>query len=296
MDKYDPALIFDLAAGLLPADEARTAEAALSPEGQAELAAQRAVLAAISADEVPQMTDIERARLHRGVAAGMADATREMPAVAAAPVRSPSRPRSVIWMRVASAAAAAALVVGVVGVGSQLVSENGEDATADTVARNELSQEASGGSDMTTTTAAAAGADSEAMLGSDGDADESGGGLDSAEALPVEEQGLAMLEEAPRLEGAPAESDLGRLEDFAISMMETQRFNEDLSSLPCYEVAVEDDDLEIVTSFRAPYPGANDEELVAIAFSDAGTPTSDPLVRLYDPVTCEPLADSTATP
>ena len=36
--------------------------------------------------------------------------------------------------------------------------------------------------------------------------------------------------------------------------------------------------------------------LFAIAFSDAGTPTSDSLVRLYDPATCEPLGDTTTSP
>ena len=294
MDKYDPALIFDLAAGVLPADEARAAEDALSAEGRAELAAQRAVLAAMEELDAPQMTDIERAQMHRAVAAGIADATREMPAIASAGASVPSsaRPRSVIWMRFASAAAAAALFVGVVAVGSQLVSDQGGDDTADTVTRSETNQATSAGSDQTTTTAPSFAAD----LGSDGDAVESAGGADAAEALPVEDEGLAMLAEAPRLEAPPAESDLGQLEDFALRMVETQRFDDGLSSLPCYDVAVEDDDLEIAASFRVPYPAANGQERYAIAFSDAGTPTSDSLVRLYDPTTCEPLADTTTSP
>jgi hypothetical protein len=281
MDRYDPALIFDLAAGLLPDDEARTAEAALSPEGRVELAAQRAVLAAIAEAPAPRMTDVERARMHRAVTEGIAEATRDLAAVPAIARPAPRRTRSALWMRFASAAAAAALFVGVVAVGSQLVGDGDSDASADAIARSATTAAAAAGGDAATTTTAAALAMGDGQLESDA----------APEALPLAD--LSMLEAAPPLEAPPGESDLEGIEDFAQQMVQTQRFAAPFSSLPCYEVAVEDDDLEIAASFRVTYPGENGEERYAIAFSDAGTPTSDSLVRLYDPETCEPLADTT---
>jgi hypothetical protein len=292
MADYDSTLIFDLAAGRLPEREARAAEAALSPEGRAELAAQRAVLSAIGEAPAPQMTDIERARMHRTVAQRIADATREMAAVPATVRPAPRRRRSVVWMRFASAAAAAAMFVGVVAVGSQFVGDGDSDATADTIGRSATTAFAAGGDALTTTTAAAAG-----LVMGDGQfesnaADPSGGDA-RAEAMPIEDGDLSMLEEAPALTAPPSESDLDGLEDFAQEILRTRRFDDALESLPCFDVAREDDDLEIAASFRVPYPGEDGEELEAIAFTDAGTPTSDSLVRLYDPVTCEPLADTT---
>ena len=157
--------------------------------------------------------------------------------------------------------------------------------------------EAAGGADLTTTTVPSFSA-SDGALGNEADAaDGAGGGDAAAESLPMEDEALSMLQEAPPLLALPGESDLDGLEDFASEMIEALRGTDDtLTSLPCYQVAFEDDDLEIATSFRVPYPGEDGEERYAIAFSDAGTPTSESLVRLYDPVTCEPLAATTGSP
>lgn len=286
MDNYDQDLIFDLAAGVLPEEEARAAEAALTPEGRAELEAQRSVLAAISSEPSVQMTDIERARLHRAVTAGIAEATRELPAVAA--VSAPPRPsRSVLWMRVASAAGAAALLVGVVAVGSQLTGTDG-DASADAPLLTATSVAAEAGSDpqRSTTTAPAS-------LAGDAESDMSGGALDEP-GMPTTES-LAMLREAPALTGPPEQSDLGALADFATGMITTQRnTTSSLSLLPCYDVATEDDDLAVADSFLVPYSDEDGEERLAIAYSDGGTSETKPLVLLYDPSTCERLGDETA--
>lgn len=285
MDNYDPRLIFDLAAGLLSESEAAAAEAALSAEGRAELEAQRAVMAAIDGAEPARLTDLERARLHRSVAEGIAHATREMPAVVpAAPP--PSRPaRSGIWLRFASAAAAAAVLVGVVAVGSQLTGGSDGDASADAPLASTLPA----ASQMSSTTAPAFAA---------GDAQTEGAGEAGSSAdAPAADEGLSSLEESPRLLAAPDQSDLTPVQDFAAGMINAQRNTRSmLAALPCYETAVEDDDLVIADSFLVPYPGEDGEELFAIAFSEEGAEGAEPLVRLYDPATCEPLGDTSTTP
>lgn len=286
MDNYDRDLIFDLAAGLLPEAEARAAEASLSAEARAELEAQRAVLAAVSSEAPVQMTDIERARLHRSVATGIADATRELPAVAA--VAAPrARRRSVLWMRVASAAGAAAVLVGVVAVGSQLAGSDG-DASADAPVAVASTTAPGGSATALSTTTVPAFESADGGAGSDVAGDAAGEASDPD---------LYGLEEAPALSAPPAESDLGQLSEFASGMITTQRnMTGGLSSLPCYDVATEDDDLAIADSFVVPYPGEDGEQRFAIAYSDAGTSESKPLVLLYDPATCERLAEDTTAP
>ena len=135
MDNYNPDLIFDLAAGTLPEAEARAAEASLSAEGRAELQAQRAVLAAIATAPPAVMTDIERARLHRSVTSAIAETTRELSPVAVAAASGPGPPVDGpgLWLRWASVATAAAMLVGVVAVGSQLGGIGGSEDTADTI-------------------------------------------------------------------------------------------------------------------------------------------------------------------
>ncbi|NNF11286.1 MAG: hypothetical protein HKN74_13480 [Acidimicrobiia bacterium] len=275
----DNDLIFDLAAGLLPEHEARAAEAALSPEGRAELEAQRAILAAISSEPAPALTDLERARLHRAVAGGIADTTRELSPVASV---APPKRRSVVWMRVASAAAAAALFVGVVAVGSQLGSSD-VDATADPIGTAQTEELQASGALASSTTSPGADA-------ADGDGRESFAG---AESPPAGDTSLSLLE-APALTETPAESDLADLTSYVSEIMSTQRdaFDEALTDLPCYAVATEDDDLAIAEGFLVDYPDPDGESRRAIGFADEGTESSPPLIRLYDLETCEPVGDN----
>ena len=281
MDNYNPDLILDLASGLLPEAEARAAEASLSPAGRAELEAQRAVLAAVADAPPVGMTDIERAHLHRSVASSITETTRELPPVREAAVRPPARrSRSVVWMRWASVATAAAMFVGVVAVGSQLTgSDNAGDVAAIAPAADALTENTAAGGDggqeesrltSTTALATAGGAflDDGAELGADAEVDS--------------------LLAAPALEEAPADADLKALTRFVTEAIDTRRLPvSGVSSLSCYEVAAEDDDLDVVSGFLVPYPGPDGEELTAIAFSDAGT---EPLIRIYDLETCESLA------
>lgn len=287
MDNVNPDLIFDLAAGVLPAEEARAAEASLTPEGRRELAAQRAVLAAITATPPAAMTDIERARLHKTVAEGIADTTRELSPVAMAvpAVRpSPARRRSMVWVRLASAAAVAALFVGVVAVGSQLGSFGGSsdtgDVTADTAAARATTEGRESALSTTTAPAFAAG-DS-----GGGDATITGGDGSQSDVVGESAPGL---QEAPALTRAEDKEDLGEITAW---LLESRRFAtpyEDISTLPCYEVAMEDDDLAIVDGFSVEYPGPAGEPRPGIGFADSGTETADPTIRVYDAATCEPV-------
>lgn len=286
MDNFNPDLIFDLAAGLLPEAEARAAEASLTAAGRAELEAQRAVLATVADAPPVGMTDIERAHLHRSVASAITEATRELPPVRVAAAGSPARrSRSVVWMRWASVATAAAMFVGVVAVASQLSgNDSAEVALSETVSDRLTESTAAAGDGggqeefrfSNTTVAAAAGADfleDSAALGADA--------------------GSESLMAAPALDGAPGVSSLEELTEFVTEAIDARRLPvSGVSSLSCYEVAAEDDDLDIVRGFLVPYPGPDGEELTAIAFSDAGTATLEPLIRIYDFETCEPLADN----
>ncbi len=284
MDNYDPDLILDLAAGILPGDEARAAEASLSAEGRAELEAQRAVMAAIADAPPVGMTDLERAHLHRSVASEIATTTHEQSPTREAAPAPPRRRRSVVWMKWASAATAAAMFVGVVAVGTQLGGGSDSDTAAETIRppSDALTDETAGflagrsSSDgglsplsSTTspliTTNGATGGDA----GDFGDsAAESGSGF--------------FLEEAPQ------DSDLEALTDYVTEAIDARRVPvAGVNTLSCYEVAAEDDDLDVVSGFLLSYPGPDGGELSAIAFSGPGT---DPLIRIYDLASCEPLA------
>lgn len=295
MDNYNPDLIFDLAAGNLPEAEARAAEASLSAEGRAELQAQRAVLAVIAEAPPATMTDIERARLHRSVISAIAETTRELSpvAVAAAPVAPPTKPRSRMLFRWASAAAAAAMLVGVVAVGSQLGALGGSGDSADTIAVSEIAA-------ATSTTAAGAG--NAALSGDSGNdsfppsaGEGSDGGLDGGGAVTEDSLGFAdELLEAPTLRDTQDRADLAEV---AAWLVEARRLEldpiDDIGALPCYEVAVEDDDLDIADGFLLDYINAAGETLQGIAYADQGTDTVEPLIRVYDFFSCEPVVAST---
>ena len=281
MDNYNPDLILDLVAGRLPEAEARAAEASLSPAGRAELEAQRAVLAAVADAPPVAMTDIERAHLHRSVASAITETTRELPPVREAAARTPARrSRSMAWMRWASVATAAAMFVGVVAVGSQLTgSGDSGDAAAVAPASDAFTQNRSEGGD---------GAQEESRLtGTTAAASAGGAFLDDGPALGADAEAGSLLA-APPLEEAPEDSDLKALTQFVTEAVDTRRLPvAGVSSLTCYEVAAEDDDLDVVRGFLVPYPGPGGEELTAIAFSDGGAA---PLIRIYDLETCESLA------
>jgi hypothetical protein len=283
MDNVNSDLIFDLAAGTLPEAEARAAEASLSPAGRAELEAQRAVLAAVADAPPVGMTDIERAHLHRSVAAAITETTRELPPVREAAARSPARrSRSVAWMRWASVATAAAMFVGVVAVGSQLTGSGaGDPADTETVSEG-LTNSTAAGSDGN-------GAEESRLTGTTIAAGAGGSFLGGDASAGADAESDSLLA-APALEEAPAESDLKALTDFVTEAVDTRRLPvSGVSSLSCYEVAAEDDDLDVVRGFLVLYPGPNGEELTAIAFSDAG---AEPLIRIYNVDTCESLADN----
>jgi hypothetical protein len=296
MDNYNPDLIFDLAAGTLPEAEARAAEASLSAEGRAELQAQRAVLAAIATAPPALMTDIERARLHRSVTSAIADTTRELSPVAVAarpaPARRPSR--AGILVRWASAATAAAMLVGVVAVGSQLGGLGGGDDSADTIATSEraavtVTTAAGAGGDGALTTTAPQFSDNLAAAGDAGTGDEAAEDSDLLGAVDD-------LLQAPALRDTENKSDL---EEVTAWLLDTRRETrllepvEDLSTLPCYAVAVEDDDLNIEDGFLVDYLGADGATQQGIAYADPGTDTVEPLIRVYDFLTCEPVVAST---
>jgi hypothetical protein len=190
-----------------------------------------------------------------------------------------------MWMRWASVATAAAMFVGVVAVGSQLGSGGGDDATADPVAA------------LTDTTSAASGAAEESRQStadgalSAGDGVGGGDALGAADSAGEDAESLFLLESTPPLDEAPADSDLKALNDFVTEAIDARRIPvAGITILPCYEVAAEDDDLDVVSGFLVPFTRANGEELDAIAFADAGTSATVPLIRVYDPATCEPLA------
>lgn len=291
MDNYDPDIIFELAAGSLTGKEARAAEASLTPEGRTELAAQRAVLAAIADAPPVAMTDIERAHMHRAVAAGIAETTRELSAAAvASPSPRPApRRRTVLWTRLASAAAVAALFVGVVAVGTQ-ISVGGKDAadvSADQAAlATTAPAEAAGDADLTTTTALA-------LSAAGGDGAEAG--TDGATADDAFEESVAQLPQAPALSRTSEEEDLGEVTAWLLDAKRNELFApvENLTSLPCFAVAAEDDDLAISYTFSVEYRSPDGQTLPGIAYADSGTPTRDPLIRVYDLATCEPVLTNT---
>ena len=291
MDNYNPDLIFDLAAGTFPAAEARAAEASLSAEGRSELQAQRAVLAAIAGTPPAFMTDIERARLHRSVASAIAETTRELsPVAVAARPASTRQPKRVGGMvRWASAAAAAAMLVGVVAVGSQLSGIGGSSDSADTIASAESAA-------TTLTTAAALGRDSLSSTPVDeaggGDGADIAGSAQDSDFLGITEE----LLEAPPLRETEDKSDLEEVTAWLLDARRDTLFLdplEDISALPCYAVATEDDDLNIEDGFLVEYLGADGALMQGIAYADPGTDTVEPIIRVYDFLTCEPVVAST---
>lgn len=138
MTNFDPELIAAVADGTLPPEEAAAAEARLmaNPTARAELEAQRLALAALRSAAVPQLDDMERARLRRTVAAEL-DVIR--PVAAPAPKRRFTMP----WAALATAAAVLLVVVAAGPLLSLLTTSDG-DSAADTtfLAETEAATEA----------------------------------------------------------------------------------------------------------------------------------------------------------
>lgn len=116
----DHELILDLASGAISGSDAARIEAALTPEQAEELAAQRAVLAAITRMEAPALTPAERSELHARVDEETRYMTRELDAraIAAQPEHRATRPkRRWGWIPAAGLAGAMVVMAGLVFAG-----------------------------------------------------------------------------------------------------------------------------------------------------------------------------------
>ena len=228
------------------------------------------------------MTDIERAHLHRSVASAVTETTRELRPSQCRRRRPPAR-RSTglrgLWMRWASVATAAAMFVGVVAVGSQLGGIGGSEDSADTFVDSEIAA-------ATSTTAAGAAGDG-ALFEDAPESNDRFAGADSGGA--AEDSALFGVAEdllrAPVLEETQDKSDLEEVTAWLLNTRQETRLFEpvdDLSALPCYAVAVEDDDLNIEDGFLVDYLDGDGATQQGIAYADPGTDTVEPLIRVYD--------------
>lgn len=283
MDNQERDLILDLASGTLPEDEARRLEASLSADARVELEQQRLALAAIHDLGPAPLTDIERRRLHNMVAEGIKDTTREMHAAAvSAPARSVAGQRTVRWMRFAYGAAAAAVFVAAVGVGSQLdIGGGAGDASADTTVLTDAALTggeefaSDGGADSADSTAAAAPTTTTMAFAAEAD--------DALAAPPI----------APPVNTAFEARDLGRIQ----AWVDSQVLNDagavqegaNPTQLSCYGVAIEE--AAVVAGFITPYRNQETNQVFdAVGFASEGESGQEPDVQLYDPLTCELLS------
>lgn len=292
MDNQERDLILDLVSGTLPEAEARALESGLSAEARHELELQRLAVAAIGDTPSAGLNDLERQRLHSAVAEGIKDTTREMHAAA---VATPSRVRlprrTVRRMRFAYGAAAAAVFVAAVGVGSQL------DLGGDTSAASDTTSVAASDDEATRLGADAGGGDSFAGDGAETDTTAAAALTTttieaSAEAAPPIDPPIA-----PPIDKAFELRDLGRIQAWVDSQVLSEpgalEEGADPTQLNCYANALED--LVVVAGFITPYRDqATNQMFDAVGFAaDAGV-DQDPQLRLYDPLTCELL--STTSP
>ncbi|MGI9610627.1 MAG: hypothetical protein ACR2NL_10085, partial [Acidimicrobiia bacterium] len=180
-----------------------------------------------------------------------------------------------------------------VAVGSQLGGLGGsDDAAATTVAAEAAA--------ATPTTAAGgdvafSDGSSNSLISSAGD-----GGTDSGgDGAATEDSDLGFADElleAPALRETQDKSDLQEVTAWLLDARRDTRLLEpveDVTALPCYDIAVEDDDLDIADGFLVPYVDATGMTLQGIAYADSGTETVEPLIRVYDYLTCEPVVAST---
>ena len=170
----------------------------------------------------------------------------------------------------------------------------GSDDTADTIAAGEIAA-------ATSTTAAGGDGDralstttpqfSENLAGAGGAATDGGAAEDSDLFSAADE-----LPEAPALRDTENKSDLEEVTAWLLDTRRETRLLEpfdDMSTLPCYAVAVEDDDLNIEDGFLVDYLDTDGATQQGIAYADPGTDTVEPIIRVYDFLTCEPVVAST---
>lgn len=278
MNSHEEQLVAELASGSLPLEEARRLEASLSEEAREMLAAHRLVLGAIAQSEEPAMTDIERARLHRDVAEGISEMTRELSAtqIATPAVVTPKRARTIRWMRFASAAGAAALFIGVVAVGSQL----GGGADSDSAGPDTTAAAVTSETSVVNEEFAA-----EAPVNAD-DVQ----GAEATDPVPTttslsQPRTLSLVLEVPSIDVGTEESDL---EDLARAVTEaTDVAPAAAGDLPCFDEALAAVDTEpeiLVKGFTLIYL---DQE--AVGFQSQAVDDEE-AIRIFDPETCEELA------
>lgn len=272
MNSHEEQLILELASGSLPNEEAQRLEASLSEEAQRELAAHRLVLGAIAESTQPKMTDIERARVHRGVSSGISEITRELAPTRIATQQTPQRRRTIHWMRFASAATAAAVLVGVVAVGTQLAGSGGSD------------------SSDTTSPAASAAATTIAAesLAEDADVVAGAGSLQvtpsaAQTTTSVGRSSTDLMQELPEAPPVAASTEEADLEDVARFL--TSIDPSEVGDLTCFAVAqLEANPGLLVKGFTLMY-----NDLDAVGFQTEAVDDEE-AIRIYDPQTCEELA------
>ncbi|MEK7252043.1 MAG: hypothetical protein AAB198_02140, partial [Actinomycetota bacterium] len=122
MHRFDPELVAALAEGTLEAAEAAELEAQIAgdPAALAELAKQRAALAAIRTAGSPRLDAAERSSLRAAVAEQLGLTPSESPSV--------TRPRRVAWGAIAVAASALLAIVAFAPVAGLLKTGGGDDA------------------------------------------------------------------------------------------------------------------------------------------------------------------------
>jgi hypothetical protein len=129
--------------------------------------------------------------------------------------------------------------------------------------------------------------------GSDSAGSDAGVPPEDSDFLGVTEE----LQEAPPLRDTGDKSDLEEVTAWLLNARRETRLLdpvEDVTALPCYDVAAEDDDLDIADGFLVEYVDAGSgATLQGIAYADPGTDTVQPLIRVYDYLTCEPVVAST---
>ncbi len=226
------------------------------------------------------MTDIERARLHRGVAEGISEVTRELSAtqIASPATVPPKRARTIRWMRFASAAGAAALFIGVVAVGSQLGGGGDSDSiSSDTTAAAATSE---------TSLANEQFAAEAPMNADDAERAEALDSVPSATGLS-QPRTLSLVLEVPSIDVGTEESDL---EDLARAVTEaTDVAPAAATDLACFDEALAAVDTEpeiLVKGFTLFYL---DQE--AIGFQSQAVDDEE-AIRIFDPETCEELAST----
>ncbi|MDE0167899.1 MAG: hypothetical protein OXS29_00035 [bacterium] len=265
----DMELIIALAGGEMPPEEAARIESQLDPEARAELAAQRAALAALGELRRPAMSPEEGRRLRSAVRRELG-----LDPGHVHPARSPRRPRQ--WFaRALPALATAASLVAVIAIAVNLTGGRmSEDEPAATTAAAAAPEAAPTTAAPTTTASALAAPDVEATT-----------------TAAMEEE--AMLEEA-QAEAAPAAEAAAALEEAEAAMDEPEALAEEAAA--DYAPTTTTEVLTRVTDTTEPFSAEREPDLAfafstdrrdeALLFTDAviaeGAEPAVPVARLAD--------------